>query len=887
MISVGFLTVVVTGGALSAATTQFVDKTNPTIGWHFNTAPEFPGAKGTFGAAKDRAGTLAVTCDFTGGGEAVRAIRKMDIANPVSISIDLNASASCMSWVLQDESGQNHMLNFKPTKDGWNTIKFPLVDFFADPASAPHVVYLGKWGGKNDGKWHGALKQINVTFGRKNLPKGEKTGEFQFANLVVESDGGEAAKAASAPRPKSLINPENPLEGWNFENGAEFPGAKGKMTASEKKPGAIRLYGDFTGGGECVRIIRSITYDKIGSIAFDVDTSAERVGVVLTDGSGQCHMLHFTRTVDDWNRIVIPIPSLFGDRKSVPHIKYMGKWGGKNDGKWHDPLKRIAIALGKRAFSGAKQFAIEVANVQLLPDPKTMYSFKALSSRPGALFKPDEAATVSYCLAGLAGVDVDGKWKVEARVEDVDGIVVSEFNATDAAKANGTTNLVTLAGKLPKNRYGVYDVVLTAKDATGVVLQDTAHVGVLQPGEVKPVLWIGTCTHPTHGWKPETAKVVSDIIAAAGIGIVRGGADWRFLEKKKGEYTPHAVTDLFTEQLKEKGVEPYLSLGCQGSKFYENSLDEDAFAAVCAWNAKRLKGKVKYFSLWNEPQNFGFFKAYGGGKNIYDPTSPWNEKFVTFIRKAADAIRAANPDAVIGVGENDMTMHLSRQMELGLGGKDDVYAIHPYCHGEPCPEFSWYFNDDGKSWHEKAKAAGNTGGFCFGEGGWTTYKLKDDGTGEHNKQFGNYFPMTMREQARYILRQYILARQHNVRWCCTYDFWDDGANPYYTEDNFGQIRRDWSPKPALLATRQLARTLGDAEPMGDRSPNRRVFRQYEFKLPDGRQAFASWCIKDVATVDFPSDRTFESFDMYGNKLGEGTFARIQLTADPVYHIERK
>ena len=50
-----------------------------------------------------------------------------------------------------------------------------------------------------------------------------------------------------------LINPASPLEGWKFDHGGEFPGAKGGIaldeTAEPQRRPAMRLDGDFTGGG--------------------------------------------------------------------------------------------------------------------------------------------------------------------------------------------------------------------------------------------------------------------------------------------------------------------------------------------------------------------------------------------------------------------------------------------------------------------------------------------------------------------------------------------------------------------------------------------------------------------------------------------------------------
>ena len=64
-----------------------------------------------------------------------------------------------------------------------------------------------------------------------------------------------------------LIDPAEPAKDWKFDNGQEFPGAKGSLTLDpavvrDGKP-ALRLIADLTGGGNYVQMSREVSQLKL------------------------------------------------------------------------------------------------------------------------------------------------------------------------------------------------------------------------------------------------------------------------------------------------------------------------------------------------------------------------------------------------------------------------------------------------------------------------------------------------------------------------------------------------------------------------------------------------------------------------------------------------
>lgn len=81
---------------------------------------------------------------------------------------------------------------------------------------------------------------------------------------------------------------------------------------------------------------------------------------------------------------------------------------------------------------------------------------------------------------------------------------------------------------------------------------------------------------------------------------------------------------------------------------------------------KHLKGKVKYFEVWNEPPNFT-------GKN----QTPAD--YAKIVVSAYEAAKAANPDCLVGLAAKSSHINYLEQV-IKAGAKDhfDWIALHPY-----------------------------------------------------------------------------------------------------------------------------------------------------------------------------------------------------------------
>ena len=62
---------------------------------------------------------------------------------------------------------------------------------------------------------------------------------------------------------------------------------------------------------------------------------------------------------------------------------------------------------------------------------------------------------------------------------------------------------------------------------------------------------------------------------------------------------------------------------------------------------------------------------------------------------------------------------------------------------------------------------------------------------------------TEAEQATYILRSIEIARRHSIAKYFIYEFRSSGNDDYYSEDHFGIVQRDFTPKAAYEALKML------------------------------------------------------------------------------------
>lgn len=186
---------------------------------------------------------------------------------------------------------------------------------------------------------------------------------------------------ANAQQSMPLIDSQQKLGGWTFDNGKEFPGAVGSLELKHAEQPTLVLHGDFSQGGMYVQAARRLPDVPIDTVSFEVNVprGVEKLTTRLIDGTGQCHQLNI-RLGDKggWQQFSFPVARYFASLEAgapMDIVTGYEKWSGANDGRWHQPGKLLVFLAGREALS---EGSISFRNVLLQPTPPKVEIAKSI-----------------------------------------------------------------------------------------------------------------------------------------------------------------------------------------------------------------------------------------------------------------------------------------------------------------------------------------------------------------------------------------------------------------------------------------------------------------------------------------------------------------------------
>lgn len=288
-----------------------------------------------------------------------------------------------------------------------------------------------------------------------------------------------------------------------------------------------------------------------------------------------------------------------------------------------------------------------------------------------------------------------------------------------------------------------------------------------------------------------------DLIAAAGIKVVRMDFHWAGTERAKGQYNFDAYDEL-TDNLLKRGLRPLYILDYSNRLYEEESVDkrgrkrinaptkDETFEAFAAWakaSAEHFKGKGILWEIWNEP-NISFWHP-----------EPNVDNYIRLAQVTCKAIRKADPEAlIVAPGTSRIPMDfLEKVFASGLLSDLDGVTVHPYRHGKAPETVEPEYQHLRKLIDQYAPEARKGLPILSGEWGYTT--------AEEN----NGSPLD--EQAQFIVRQQLANMLWHVPVSIWYDWINDGPDPKEHEHNFGIVNRDLSPKPSYMALKVMTTQL--------------------------------------------------------------------------------
>jgi len=280
-----------------------------------------------------------------------------------------------------------------------------------------------------------------------------------------------------------------------------------------------------------------------------------------------------------------------------------------------------------------------------------------------------------------------------------------------------------------------------------------------------------------------------DLIRDGGFRVIRMDFTWSAIERQRGVYDFETTGyDALTAGCLRRGMRMIYILD-YSNRLYEQEQSvrteagRKAFAAFAEAAARHFSGKGILWEFWNEPNI----------KQFWVP-QPDVENYCKLVAEAAPLIRKADPSGILLAPATSGIPFdwLEKCFKQDLLQWIDVLSVHPY-RAQP-PETVLKDYDRLRKLLVQYVPQGKQIPVISGEWGysninWDKKRLPDE------------------QQARYLVRMFLINLYQKVPVSIWYDWKNDGADPNEREHHFGTVERDLKPKAAYLAAQTLSSTL--------------------------------------------------------------------------------
>ncbi|MCX5715772.1 MAG: beta-galactosidase [Candidatus Omnitrophica bacterium] len=279
----------------------------------------------------------------------------------------------------------------------------------------------------------------------------------------------------------------------------------------------------------------------------------------------------------------------------------------------------------------------------------------------------------------------------------------------------------------------------------------------------------------------------AEMIKAAGIKWVRHVVRWDLVEPEKGEFR-WSDLDKAVDNECSQGLNVYgqliLKSWCDPTTGDDKAIGH--WADFVALTVARYKDRIKYWEVWNEEDYDGF----------WNPPSAAN--YVKLLKATYIAAKKIDPECKIILGglmgwggEQPYFPFIDEVYKNG--GKDyfDIAAFHPYTMPYS-PSHKNLIRLKIEDFTGRMRKNGDADKpVWITELGWPSNKLIDPASKRG---------VSPGQQAEYLTEAFRIALLYpQVKKVFWYGFRDTGTQPFDSENHFGLIENDFTPKPSYIA----------------------------------------------------------------------------------------
>lgn len=396
-------------------------------------------------------------------------------------------------------------------------------------------------------------------------------------------------------------------------------------------------------------------------------------------------------------------------------------------------------------------------------------------------------------------------------------------------------------------------------------------------------------THIPKSATPAQEQELS-LEAAAGIRQIRTDVKWNQIEPTEGDLHPE-LYDALVDNAAAHGIDflallDYSNPWAEAEPGVTDTLDPTKFAAFAAAVAGHFSGRVTQYEIWNEENTERFWKP------APNPTA-----YGALLVAAADAIHAVDPEAAVILGglapNNQMItgtwpfMFDVLEAHPTVGSRIDGVAVHPYTLAQALPPEQEIPPGNYVAMLEQVRGVLGRFGLehlpiHLTELGWPACPCPPF---EPPTIYPN---ASLEDQARWLVRAYVLSAMVGVESFYWYDFEDgSGDATIFSEDWFGLTSHDADggddigpePKPSYHAYQAVLAAVEGMDYARDESPTEDC---QVHRFSDGvTDAWVLWAPDDPCEVPAPMAGALR--DIYGADLGAVSVGEpLELTVSPMY-----
>lgn len=385
-----------------------------------------------------------------------------------------------------------------------------------------------------------------------------------------------------------------------------------------------------------------------------------------------------------------------------------------------------------------------------------------------------------------------------------------------------------------------------------------------KPIAFTPLMW-GIAAHPAS-YSLDVASREIAMMRAAGFTGCRFDMKWDMIQPSNGNEWKWDYFDGLFAAFQREGVTPLPILDY--STRWASTADKaetdpmvwkfsppntEAYARFVSEVVKRYGRSTQYWELWNEPDSARFWKG-----------TP--EQFAELYGAAANAIHAVDPNAKVlngGISEDPKGESFAPKFLETVNPRPDIYAFHTH------DEFS------------KLLKAADVNGKALRQTGLSELPIWLNEAGAATSA------RSERDQAALLIAKMAYSASLGYKGYVLYALRDDGTNPVDKEENFGILKRDFSPKAAFVAAHNFLDQIEGQRFVRSLSWGAKRYAML-FQGPDS-QTLIYWhddaSIENVEQLLHTSANTLEHVDMMGNRqpitVADGA-ARLQVSQEPQF-----